>query len=100
MINEIIWSLESENDLSMIITFLLKEWNLNVTNNFIKELDYHIDKISSNPQLYPIIYKPDQFRKCIVTKHNSLIYNVIDNKLNILRVFDTRQDPKKLKFNK
>ncbi|MEO5909588.1 MAG: type II toxin-antitoxin system RelE/ParE family toxin [Pelobium sp.] len=100
MIDEVIWSPESEDDLSIIITFLLTEWNFNIANSFIKELDYHVNKIFFNPQLYPIIYKPEQFRKCVVTKHNSLIYNVIDDKLYILRVFDTRQDPIKLKFNK
>jgi plasmid stabilization system protein ParE len=57
MINEVIWSPESENDLSNILNYLIAEWDLKVATNFLNEIEKHIKAISENPKLYPIIYK-------------------------------------------
>jgi len=37
-------------------------------------------------------------RKCLVTKQNTLFYREVERRIEILRLYDTRQDPKKLKF--
>ena len=50
------------------------------------------------PTLYPIIYKKEKVRKCVLTKQNTLYYRVMETEIQILRVFDTRQDPAKLQF--
>ncbi|MFC5285246.1 type II toxin-antitoxin system RelE/ParE family toxin [Pedobacter alpinus] len=100
MTNEVIWSPESEIDLSIILDYLISDWNLEIATKFLKEIEYHINTISKNPKLYPIIYKPLKFRQCVITKHNSLIYFYKEEKLYVVRVFDTRQNPNKLKFNR
>jgi len=33
-----------------------------------------------------------------VTKQNTLFYREVEKRIEILRLYDTRQDPKKLKF--
>ncbi|MBU0697209.1 MAG: type II toxin-antitoxin system RelE/ParE family toxin [Bacteroidetes bacterium] len=100
MVDELIWSPESEEDFLNILNYLISDWNVKIASDFVKDIEYHIEKIHNNPQSYPIIYKQEQVRKCVVTKHNSLVYNLLDNKIFILRVFDTRQNPNKLKFPK
>ncbi|OAQ39658.1 hypothetical protein A5893_08725 [Pedobacter psychrophilus] len=100
MYNEIIWSPESKEDLSNLLDYLISEWNLNIAEDFVQDLNYHINKIQNNPKLYPIIYKNNGIRQCVITKHNSLLYNMMDKDIFILRVFDTRQNPNKLKFPK
>ena len=98
MINEIVWSPESENDLSIILEYLVSKWNIKVATNFLNEIEYQIKLIDNNPKLYPIIQKEQQFRRYVITKHNSLIYGHENKQIIILRIFDTRQNPKKLKF--
>lgn len=98
MINEIVWSPESENDLSIILEYLVSKWNIKVATLFLNEIEHQIKLIDNNPKLYPIIQKEQQFRRCVITKHNSLIYGHENKQIIILRIFDTRQNPKKLKF--
>ncbi len=98
MVRNIVWSPESENDLSMIINYLISEWSLEIASKFLKDTEYHVNIVSKTPKLYPIIYKKQKVRKCVISKQNSMIYSHTADTVYILRVFDTRQNPNKLKF--
>jgi plasmid stabilization system protein ParE len=98
MHKEIIWSPLSENDFSNILEYLNKEWNSDVVNQFISLIDQTINQISINPRQFPLIHKKKKIRKCVLTKQNTLFYRVDKNHIDILRLYDTRQNPKKLKF--
>ncbi len=100
MLNEIVWSPESKEDLSNLLDYLISEWNLKIAENFVQDLNYHMNKIQNNPKIYPSIYNNNGFRQCVISKHNSLIYYMTGKDIFILRVFDTRQNPNKLKFPK
>lgn len=100
MSNEVIWSPESKEDLSNLLDYLISVWSLKIAEDFVKNLEYQINRIQNNPKLYPIISKTNNFRRCVITKHNILIYDFSDKSILIYRVFDTRQNPKKLKFPK
>ncbi|WP_425413786.1 type II toxin-antitoxin system RelE/ParE family toxin [Pedobacter glucosidilyticus] len=71
---------------------------MKVATLFLNEIEHQIKLIDNNPKLYPIIYEEQQFRRCVITKHNSLIYIHENKQIIILRIFDTRQNLKKLKF--
>jgi plasmid stabilization system protein ParE len=94
----VIWSPLSENDFENILDYLDKNWGIKVASNFIDLVENLIDQISINPRQFPICYKRKKVRKCVLTKHNILYYR--DGKLNIeiLRIYDTRQDPTTLTF--
>jgi plasmid stabilization system protein ParE len=94
----IIWSPLSENDFENILDYLKKNWGNKIASNFIDLTEIIINQISINPRQFPICYKKKKVRKCVLTKHNSLYYR--DGKINveILRIYDTRQDPATLTF--
>ena len=94
----IVWSPLSENDLANILDYLDKNWGKKVSSNFIELTETLLNQISFNPKQFPIFYKRKKVRKCVLTKHNTLYYR--DGKINIeiLRIYDTRQDPDTLKF--
>ena len=52
--------------------------------------------------LFPISYPPFEkfpdIRKCVLTKHISLYYKINNKDIEVLTLFDTRQNPDKLKF--
>ena len=98
MNNEVIWSPESEDDLSNIFNYLLIKWNFKIADNFINDVENKIQNIVKNPILYPIIHSELVIRRCVITKHNSIIYFQKNEIIYILRVFDNRQDPEKLKL--
>nr|WP_294893840.1 type II toxin-antitoxin system RelE/ParE family toxin [uncultured Pedobacter sp.] len=65
MARHIAWSPESENDLSMIINYLISEWNVEVASRFLKDTEYHTNIIAKRPKLYPIIYKKQGLRNAL-----------------------------------
>jgi len=98
MLREIIWSPLADKDLDDILEYLAEEWNQEVIIRFLNKIDLVTDQIAKVPNQYPIINRKLQVRKCVVTKQNTLFYRDIEKKIEILRLYDTRQDPKKLKF--
>ena len=98
MPKEIIWSRIAEDDLINVTNYLIIKWSKRIADDFIDLLEEFTDQISSNPKSYPMINKKKRVHKCVVTKHNSLYYHEVGNKVEIIRLFDNRQNPKKLRF--
>ena len=98
MPKQIIWSPLSEKDFENILNYLKSNWNQKVAEKFIDITEQLIVEISINPKQYPVINKSRRIRKCVITKHNTLFYRDRKNFIDILRIFDTRQDPIKLLF--
>ncbi len=92
------WSKSAENDYIKIIDYLLQNWPVLVAENFMEITENKIQQIQTFPSSFSIIYEKKKIRKCVLTKHNSLYYRVVKNKIQILRIFDVRQDPSKLQF--
>jgi plasmid stabilization system protein ParE len=98
MHREIIWSPLAEKDFDNILNYLAKNWSQNVLNHFLNKIDIAIKQIARIPNQFPIINKNLQVRKCVVTKQNTLFNRKIEHRIEILRLYDTRQDTKNLKF--
>lgn len=98
MPKQIVWSPLAENDLANILEYLLENWNNKVSNEFIDLTQYTLEQISISPRQYPLIYKKKKIRKCVLTKHNTIFYRDTANQIDVLRIFDTRQNPHNLTF--
>jgi plasmid stabilization system protein ParE len=94
----VIWSELSVNDFSMILQYLRENWNDQIVNRFIDITEDLISQISNNPKQFPFINKRHKIRKCVITKHNTLYYRERRDLIDVLRIYDNRQDPKKLRF--
>ncbi len=90
----------ARGDLMEILDYLDKEWNRRIVLRFIDLVDETVSRIGKNPRQFPMIHRKEKIRKCVLTKHNSLYYRIHKDKVEILRIFDTRQDPAKLTFPK
>ena len=98
MSKKIVWSPLSMSDLAMILEYLNENWDEKVTNQFIDLTENNLEQISINPRQFPIIYKKEKIRKCVLTKHNTMFYRDSKSQVEILRIYDTRQDPNTLNF--
>jgi len=98
MAEQIIWSSASENDFGVILEYLISHWNERVVLKFIDKIDNTVSLIAKNPKLFPIINKDLKIRKCVITKHNTLFYRSVSKNIEIVRLFDSRQNPNKLIF--
>jgi len=88
----------AENKLLKLNNFLLEKWNLQVKNDFIKKLTSKINQISKQPESCPQSSEFKGLFKCVVTKQTTFYYriNLDKNEIEIITVFDTRQNPDKL----
>ena len=98
MPKQIVWSPSTESDFDIILEYLHKNWEERVTNQFIDLTDDILAQISINSKQFPLIHKKEKIRKCVITKHNTLFYRESNSQVEILRIYDTRQDPNTLTF--
>ena len=90
------WSPSAERDFANILEYLNENWDEIVANQFIDMTEEILEQISINPRQFPVISKKEKIRKCVLTKHNSFFFRDTKSQIEILRIYDTRQDPDKL----
>ena len=93
---EIEWSERARLDLQNIAEYLTRNWSLDVLFRFESKLDESIQRVIQNPKSFQLAKSQIGLRKIVITKHNTIYYKVNDFKIEIVRLFDTRQNPKKI----
>ena len=96
MVKPVRLTAHAKADLENISGYLAEKWNLSVLENFLALYEAKIMIISEYPSRYPIIHKPSQLRKAVLTKHNIILYRETTEQIEIISIFDTRQDPGKI----
>ncbi len=92
------WSSSAKVDIGNISDYIMLEWGISVLTRFLIKLDRIIYQISLHPTQYPEINTELKIRKCVVTKQNTLFYKIKGETIEIVRIYDTRQDPGKLEI--
>jgi plasmid stabilization system protein ParE len=98
MAKEIKWTKTATRDFERIITYLRENWTQQVALNFISRTFSLLDLLSKHPELAPIQVAEKQIHGILITKHNKLFFRIKLNRLIVLKIFDTRMKPSKLKL--
>jgi len=79
------------------LLWLSENWNQETIDKFLEKLEifYHI--ISINPRVFSYYNKQKNIRKFALTKQNIIYYRNRRKVIEIITVFDSRQNPAKLK---
>lgn len=93
---QIIWTLKAKNSLKLIWDFYAKT-NVKLANKIIKEIIETAENIKFGTQYQVEELLPEYNYRRVVVRHFKIIYKVHKDTLEVLRVFDTRQNPNKLK---
>ncbi len=83
-------------DLENVSLYLITSFGLKVLENFLALYEAKIAVIAEHPERYPIINNKLKLRKTVLTKHNIILYRELPDKVEIISIFDTRQDPDKI----
>ena len=97
---EIEWTANALEDYRQVVDYLLKDWSIKVAIDFIDNLEKRIHNLSSFPNIGIASIKNSSIRSIVITKHNKLYYRVLPDKIEILDIFDTRQNPSKNIYEK
>jgi plasmid stabilization system protein ParE len=94
---QIFWSEESLTNLEDILDYLQSKWTEKEVVKFKQKLSDQLDIISIFPNLFPASQINPTLRKAVLSKQTTLFYQVDEKSIYIVYLFDTRQNPDKLK---
>ena len=92
---KIVWTENAIQDYKLVIDYLLLEWSLPVAEKFAEIIDKRIDVLSRFPNIGISSTKDLSIKSIVITKHNKLYYRFLADTIEILNIFDTRQNPQK-----
>jgi plasmid stabilization system protein ParE len=98
MAKEVIWLKRASDKLKNIFDYLLSNWNSETTENFIEKVNQKVSLLQYFPNIGLRSQKKPDLRRIILSQQNILIYRQKGNKIIIVNIFDTRQNPDKMKF--
>ena len=98
MAYEVIISTDVLRTLDAIVFYLERNWSKKIAEKFLLTFYETVDAIAKNPAISRRSSKYPTIRKILVTRHNMLYYEVIHDRIELLQIFDTRQNPEKNKF--
>jgi len=93
----VIFSRTAERRLENLLEYLVENWSDKVKNDFLNKLDQAISIIKVHPESFPASQKEIGLRKCVVTKQTTVYFLFDKKEVKILTLFDSRQDPVKLR---
>ncbi len=92
---QIVWTPNALEDYKQVVDYLLKEWPLKVATDFVATTEERVQMLGSFPNIGIVSIKDPKIRSIVITKHNKLYYCIVADKIEILDIFDTRQDSSK-----
>ena len=102
---EIIWSDHAENELDKIFEYYSEFASILVAKNLVRKIVQEPNKLLSNPEISQreelLLDRENEYRY-LVYKNYKIIYSV-DTKAKFIKiadVFDSRQNPRKIKRTK
>lgn len=97
---KIIWTYTAKKTFTKIIEYLFENWTVKEVQKFADETRTTLRQIEENPYMFKASKKKNNIRIGFVNKLVSLFYRVRPRKdeIELLRFWDNRQDPKKLKL--
>lgn len=90
MAYEIVFKKRFSSKLLNVLEYLEREWNAKVASAFLDIIDRRIDSLKSHPHIGALTSIRD-VRSIHVTKHNRIYYKVVDKKVILLNLYDTRK---------
>jgi len=92
------WTVEATRNLEILIIYLEANWTSKELNKFFRKFDKQLLLISLFPESYPSSSKKKKVHRCVLTKNITIYYSVENEVIVLLTIFDTRQNPAKIKI--
>ena len=96
MKREIIFSKNAEKSLIDLLEYLELKWSIKVKDKFISKLDKSIYLIQKEPEIFTKSQINKNIYKCVLNKQITIFYRFNTEEIQILSLFDTRQNPTKI----
>lgn len=93
---EIKISIDAQKNTKILLEYLEAKWSERVRIKFAKKLYDSLKIIRDNPEIFPKSVANKKYHRCVVTKQTTLYYTFTSKRINVIALFDTRQNPSKI----
>ncbi len=94
--HEVFLSPLTERKLIILLDYLIEKWGVNSKNKYLSKFKSAINQISTHPESCPESLEMKGLYKCVVTKQSSFYYRIRNSEIEIITLFDNRQDQSKI----
>ena len=91
---EVIWTKNAQEQLTEMIAYLEASGNDSLLRRFSQQLEEKLELIKDYPKLYQKSDQLEGARRCVVSKHYSVLYSHDSVFVYILSLFDNRRPTK------
>ena len=91
-VKKVFWTPDAERTFDNVIDFILVKWTGKEVKKFTAATTKVIKQMAKNPEMF-VSSESQQIRKAVITKHNSLYYQVKKDSIHLLIFWDNRKDP-------
>lgn len=86
---EVVWSEESLQNYFRILDYLLEKWSFREIENFENRFDDLILRLKNHKEICPKSLLLN-YRRCLIDKNNSLIYQEVNNMIFLVAIIDNK----------
>lgn len=94
---KILWTDEAIKNLEQILNYIATNWTNKEVNNFKLKLSEQLNIITRFPNIFPASTLAPRLRKAVLTKHTIIFYEVKEQVIYIVYLFDSRQNQERIK---
>jgi len=91
------WTEEAIQNLESIPNYLSSQWGEKEVSQFRKMLSRQIRLIQKFPLIFPSSYFSPRLRKAVLSKQTIIFYEIKEQFIYIVYLFNTLQNPEKIK---
>ncbi len=95
---KIVWTPVAVETYHSLVQYLALEWGDLSKTKFLNEVEWVVDLISQNPEMFKRSTRYKNIRIGYLSKQCSLIYRIKPDEIELLLFWDNRQDAKKMKY--
>ncbi|WP_192822634.1 type II toxin-antitoxin system RelE/ParE family toxin [Rufibacter sp. LB8] len=94
---QVFWTEEALANVESIIQYISSTWMEREVLNFKRKLSEQINIISRFPNVFPASTFAPRLRKAVLTKQTTIFYEVKEQAIYIVYLFDSRQNPQNIR---
>lgn len=95
---KIVWTPVAVETYHSLVQYLALEWGDLFKTKFLNEVEWVVDLISQNPEMFKRSTRYKNIRIGYLSKQCSLIYRIKPDEIELLLFWDNRQDAKKMNY--
>jgi hypothetical protein len=76
-----------------VLESVKQQYGSSPAEKLLDRIDGIVVKIIHNPYLFKAIPFDNRYRRAVISRQSSLVYEVTETKIILLYIFDNRQDP-------